>query len=286
MPPARPYKHITKRLAADERRRLLAAIETLPIEQALFVFTFAYAGGRVSQTLALTPSSFLTEHAVVALKRTWRRKPATREVRIPAELMQALDRHFRLAEAQDDPGRAHARLRLFRRETAWKHIQHLMRATSISGPQASAHALRRALTPRRTSPSPQATGALFNPLAIARQPRASAASGVILLRISSCAGRGMFRRCCALQPWSAPIQEAWRSAPRWCAQSHAPAAHRSPTATSWRAFPAALTYGAQRLRGRLRLARAKPGRWRWTSLISMPPWKLHRNPRKKSPRRR
>jgi hypothetical protein len=51
-------------------------------------------------------------------------------------------------------------------------------------------------------------------------------------------------------------------------------------------FPTALTYGARRLQGRLRLARAKPGRWRWTSLISMPPWKLRRTPRKKSPRRR
>jgi hypothetical protein len=39
-------------------------------------------------------------------------------------------------------------------------------------------------------------------------------------------------------------------------------------------FPTALTYGAERLKARLRCARAEPKRWQWTSLVSMPAWKL------------
>jgi integrase/recombinase XerD len=47
-----------KYLNSTERRRALAATATLRPDQALFALTLAWTGARVSEVLALTPSSF------------------------------------------------------------------------------------------------------------------------------------------------------------------------------------------------------------------------------------
>ena len=55
-----------KYLNRAERQRVLAAVEQLPADRALFALTLAWTGARVSEVLALTPSSFQTEGGVVA----------------------------------------------------------------------------------------------------------------------------------------------------------------------------------------------------------------------------
>jgi integrase len=133
-----------KYLNHDERGRVLAAMRALPAERALFALTLAWTGGRVSEILGLSASSFQVERGVVALRTLKRRRHVVREVPIPPDLMLALARHFRLGDAQADPGRAHVRLWAFRRETAWRIIKQVMVAARVSGSGACPRGLRHA----------------------------------------------------------------------------------------------------------------------------------------------
>ena len=92
-----------KYLNRNERQRVLDAAARLPADQALFVLTLAWTGARVSEVLALTPSSFQIEGGVVAIHTLKRRKHHIREVPIPPELIAALNRHFDLGARARDP---------------------------------------------------------------------------------------------------------------------------------------------------------------------------------------
>jgi integrase len=54
-----------KYLNQAERVRALAEMEKLPGPQALFALTLAWTGARVSEVLALTPSSFQVERIIM-----------------------------------------------------------------------------------------------------------------------------------------------------------------------------------------------------------------------------
>lgn len=133
-----------KYLNREERARALAVMQALPACRALFALTLAWTGGRVSEVLALSPSSFQIERGVVALRTLKRRRHVVREVPIPPELMAAIDRHFLLGEAQRDPIRAHVRLWTWRRETAWRIVKHVMLGAGIAGAAACPKGLRHA----------------------------------------------------------------------------------------------------------------------------------------------
>ena len=133
-----------KYLNQQERGRALAAMQALPPSRALFALTLAWTGGRVSEVLALSPSSFQIERGVVALITLKRRRHVVREVPIPPELVAALERHFHLSETQRDPARANLRLWSFRRETAWRAIKKVMLAARVSGSAACPRGLRHA----------------------------------------------------------------------------------------------------------------------------------------------
>ena len=62
-------------------------------------FTLVWTGARVSEVLALTPSSFQLETGLAAIRTLKRRQHHVREVPIPPKLMAALDRHFRLKDS-------------------------------------------------------------------------------------------------------------------------------------------------------------------------------------------
>src|ERR1700733_11221748 len=82
-----------KYLNQIERQRVLAAMVTLKPDHALFALTLAWTGARVSEVLALTPSSFQIQRGVVALRTLKRRRHHVREVPISPELITALERH-------------------------------------------------------------------------------------------------------------------------------------------------------------------------------------------------
>jgi integrase/recombinase XerD len=131
-----------KYLNSAERERALSEMGKLSRSQALFALTLAWTGARVSEVLALTPSSFQIESGIVAIETLKRRKHCVREVPIPPELVAGLNRHFRLsAKQRDDPSQ---RLWPWHRVTAWRIIKQVMRCASISGRQACPRGLRHA----------------------------------------------------------------------------------------------------------------------------------------------
>ena len=125
-----------KYLNRSERQRVLAEMAKLPRDQALFALTLAWTGARVSEVLALTPTSFQVESGVLAIETLKRRKHHVREVPIPPGLMTALERHFRFSDKQRDPRKADSRLWPWHRVTAWRLIKRVMRRSSITGRQA------------------------------------------------------------------------------------------------------------------------------------------------------
>jgi integrase/recombinase XerD len=133
-----------KYLNRNERQRVLAAIEFLEPKQALFALTLAWTGARVSEVLALIPTSFQVERGIVALRTLKRRKPHIREVPIPPELMTAIDQHFAISERQRDSRSTHPRLWPWHRTTAWRLIKSLMLRNGITGLSASPRGLRHA----------------------------------------------------------------------------------------------------------------------------------------------
>src|ERR1043166_10328713 len=116
-----------KYLNRDGLQPVVAAIEFLEPDQALFALTLAWTGARVSEVLALTPSSFQVELGVVALRTLKRRSHHLREEPIPPELAEALNRHFRVSARQRDPRTADSRLWPWHRATAWRLTKAIMR---------------------------------------------------------------------------------------------------------------------------------------------------------------
>lgn len=133
-----------KYLNRDERQRALAEMANLPPDRALFCLTLAWTGARVSEVLALTPSSFQVERGVVAVRTLKRRKHHVREVPIPPDLVLALDRHFNLSALQRDPQRADSRLWPWHRTTTWRLVKRVTMLCQISGRRASPRGLRHA----------------------------------------------------------------------------------------------------------------------------------------------
>lgn len=133
-----------KYLNRDERQRALAEMAKLPPDRALFCLTLAWTGARVSEVLALKPSSFQIGQGVVALRTLKRRKHHVREVPIPPDLITALDRHFDLSAVRRDPQKADSRLWPWHRTTAWRLVKRVMRLSQINGQQASPRGLRHA----------------------------------------------------------------------------------------------------------------------------------------------
>lgn len=133
-----------KYLNHAERQRALEAMTLLKSDQALFALTLAWTGARVSEILALTPSSFQLEIGTVAIQTLKRRKHSVREVPIPPALMTQLDRTFGIALAQRNPERARRRLWPWCRSTAWRIIKRVMHQSGITGSHACPRGLRHA----------------------------------------------------------------------------------------------------------------------------------------------
>jgi integrase/recombinase XerD len=133
-----------KYLNREERDRALKAMAALEAHAALFALTLAWTGARVSEVLALTPSSFQIEAGIVALATLKRRRHVMREVPIPPELMGVLDRHFGLSKLQKEQEDTAHRLWPWHRVTAWRIIKQVMVRAGIKGRQSSPRGLRHA----------------------------------------------------------------------------------------------------------------------------------------------
>lgn len=126
-----------------ERHRVLAVMENLQRERALFALLLAWTGARVSEVLAVRADSFQVERNIVALRTLKRRRHHVREVPIMPGLMVALDQHFKLSELQRNSATAHQRLWPWcSRVTSWRYVKEAMRDAGVIGRRASPRGLR------------------------------------------------------------------------------------------------------------------------------------------------
>lgn len=133
-----------KYLNGDERRRVLAAANTVATRAALFALTLAWTGARISEVLALTPRSFQIEQSLVAIVTLKRRGWFVREVPLPPDLMQRLAHEFSIQLTQQDREQGDTRLWPMSRVTAWRHIKRVMDVAGVSGRSACPRGLRHA----------------------------------------------------------------------------------------------------------------------------------------------
>jgi integrase/recombinase XerD len=146
-----PYEGLTlfgpcgsrKYLNAAERERFIDAARRAPERIGLFCRTLRWSGGRISEVLALTPASIDLETGVASIETLKRRKVGIiRQVPLPADLLDDLDREFGLRCAQRDPALAKARIWRFSRTTAWRYVKAVMAGAGIEGTPAMPKGLR------------------------------------------------------------------------------------------------------------------------------------------------
>ena len=133
-----------KYLNSAERKRALAAMATLKPDQRLFALTLAWTGARISEVLALRPSSFQAELCLVSIRTLKRRRASIREMPVPPALMRAIDRRYALSAWRLDPRDADRRLWPWSRTTAWRIIKKIMQQSGIVGRHACPRGLRHA----------------------------------------------------------------------------------------------------------------------------------------------
>ena len=131
-----------KYLNHSERRRFLQAAARMAPDIQLFCLLIAWSGARISEALALTPSSFDLDRGVVALRTLKRRKRMIREVVLPPDLLVSLDRAFGLGTAQSCRGANSGPLWPWCRQTGWRYIKAVMASAGIVGDCAMPKGLR------------------------------------------------------------------------------------------------------------------------------------------------
>jgi integrase/recombinase XerD len=116
-----------------ERRRVLAALEKMKRERALFGLLLVWTGARISEALDVRAGDFQIDRNLVALRTLKRRKPHVREVPIAPGLMAALDHQFNLGVLQRDADAANGRLWPMSRVTAWRVVKGAMIEAGVVG---------------------------------------------------------------------------------------------------------------------------------------------------------
>jgi integrase len=105
--------------------------------------TLARSGGRISETLALTPSAIDLDSRVARFETLKRRKRGiVREVPLPSSLLRELEREFATRANQRHPALARRRLWHWSRVTGWRYVKALMAAAQIYGAAAMPKGLR------------------------------------------------------------------------------------------------------------------------------------------------
>ena len=133
-----------KYVNVSERAALLSRLSALSRKRRLFVLTLMWTGARVSEVLALCPSSFQLDAHVVAINTLKRRCHVVREIPIPGYLLRELDEEFSLRQNQRLAATAHEPLWKFHRVTAWRFLKDAARRAGIEGVRASPRGLRHA----------------------------------------------------------------------------------------------------------------------------------------------
>src|SRR5271170_683628 len=123
-----------KYLNAAERQRFIEAAHRAPPKIRLLCLMLAWSGGRISEVLALTPASIDIESGVASIQTLKRRKRGiVRQVPLPPDVLDELDREFKLRQAQHDPELANQQIWRFSRTTAWRRVKEVMAVAGVTG---------------------------------------------------------------------------------------------------------------------------------------------------------
>lgn len=130
-----------KYIAADERRRFLAAAVACPrLEIGTLCLTLTHTGCRISEALAIVPTSIIAAEGFVSVRSLKKRAGALvyREIPVPTELIAAL----RVVHQLDVADR-NVRLWRLSRSSAWELVKAVMKEAGIAdGPHATPKGLR------------------------------------------------------------------------------------------------------------------------------------------------
>jgi integrase len=132
-----------KYVNAAERRLFAKAARRAPPDVRLFCLVLSWSGGRISEVMSLTPAAIDIESGVVSIHTLKRRKRGiVRQVPLPRDVLDELNRVFRLRRRQRDPDLAGTRLWNWSRTTAWRRVKEVMAAARIHGTNAMPKGLR------------------------------------------------------------------------------------------------------------------------------------------------
>ena len=131
-----------KYVSQAERVALAGALCALPKSTGLFVKAFLWTGARISEVLSLTPENCQVDEAVISIFTLKRREFIVREIPVPRQFMQELDRHFGLRRRRHNIDFCRTRLWKFHRVTGWRLVKSVMAAAGITGVRASPRGLR------------------------------------------------------------------------------------------------------------------------------------------------
>jgi integrase/recombinase XerD len=134
-----------KYLNAAEAKRFRRAARRASNDIRLFCLVLAWSGARISEALGLTSAAIDLDSGVANIETLKRRKRGViRQIPLPADVLNDLNRHFRLGARQRDPQLASIRLWNWSRTTAWRRVKEIMTAAQISGTPATPKGLRHA----------------------------------------------------------------------------------------------------------------------------------------------
>jgi integrase/recombinase XerD len=132
-----------KYLTDAERRRFRKAADNTPPKVRLFCLVLAWSGGRLSETLALTPADIDFDVGAASIETLKRRaRGIVRQVPMPRRVLLELDCVFDLRASQRDPSRARQRLWPWSRTTGWRYVKAVMALAGINGACAMPKGLR------------------------------------------------------------------------------------------------------------------------------------------------
>jgi integrase len=109
----------------------------------LFLLTLMWSGGRLSETLSITPEAIDLDAGGVSIETLKRRERyVVRQVPLPRSLLEELNRAFGLRAGQRNPSTASNRLWPWSRTTGWRRVKEVMAAARIGGTPATPKGLR------------------------------------------------------------------------------------------------------------------------------------------------
>lgn len=132
-----------KYLNAAERHRFIEAAQLASPKVRAFCLTLGWSGGRISEILALTAAAIDIESGVANIQTLKRRKRGiVRQVPLPLDVLDDLNRVFEIRHRQRDPDLAAERIWNWSRTTAWRRIKEVMLAAGVMGASATPKGLR------------------------------------------------------------------------------------------------------------------------------------------------